>query len=184
MNSKNFIKILYSYDEIIKSIKKLSFDLNGYYKSFENEEIVVITILDGSIVFTGNILPELDFNTIFKTVKVSVYGNRIQPKKNDFEMNENYTKNDISGHKVLVLDGLVDTGRTLELVTSKLKEYGASDIKTCTLFKKDPKNRKVLFSPDWFGLLIPNEWVAGFGMDSRDKYRNVKHLGIVKIDRR
>lgn len=178
----NFSKILYTYEEIIKAIKKLSFDLNGYYRSLEGEEIVVIALLDGGLVFAGNLLLELDFNIIFKTAKGPIY---VVGKNGRREVTiyENYIPSDVKGRHVLVLDGLQNTGKTIERIVKNLISYGAVKVKTCVLFKKENKDKNIV-PPDWFGLLIPNEWVAGFGTDSRDKYRNIKHLGIVKIDRR
>lgn len=178
-----FTKILYSYQEIQEEIKKIAFKLNAYYKSFEDSEVVVIPILDSSIVFAGHLLPLLDFPTIFKSVKMTFDGVKSSSKNSNVKVVANFEPNDIKGYKILVLDSIIDTGIRLEKICEFIKKCDVLEIKTCTLFNKanDFKDKKY---PDWFGLRIPNEWVAGFGLDSRDKYRNFKHLGVVKIEKR
>ncbi len=179
-----FSKIIYTYDEIVERIGKLAEEINSHYKSIENEEIYVIGVLDGSFVFCGHLLPLLNFEAIFKTVKLSLYGTKTYAKKENLSFEANFEKSDIKNKRVLVLEDLLDTGLTLELMKEKLKkEYEASDVKTCVLFRKVTKNSEQ-GKADWVGLDIPNEWVAGFGLDSRNKYRNYKHLGVVKIEKR
>lgn len=178
-----FSKILYTNDEILNRIKELAKEINSYYKSVEDEEIIVISILDGSFIFSGHLVPQLDFNVIFKTLKISLYGKKTYAKKEDLILEVNFNKELVKNKKVLVLEDLLDTGMSLEILKEKLVEFGASDIKICVLFRKELKANEQI-KVDWHGLSIPNEWVAGFGIDSRDKYRNFKHLGIVKIEKR
>lgn len=178
-----FTKILYTYDEIQKRISELATEINSYYKSLQNEEVLVISILDGALMYTGQILPKLDFNVIFKTAKVSVYGKKTYAKVEDLILNINFEEELIKDKHVLVLDDLLDTGTTLKIFKDKLYRLGAKNVKISVLFEKKLK-QDVEIVPDWSGLPIPNEWVAGFGIDSRDKYRNFKHLGIVKIEKR
>lgn len=178
-----FTKIVYTNDEIVKKINELAVDINSYYRSLENEEILVIGVLEGSLVFCGHILPKMDFNLVFKTVKVSVYGSKTFARKEDLIFETHFDPKLVKGKKVLILEDLLDTGMTLGILKDKLFELGATDIKICVLFKKLLKNQEQIFC-DWVGLTIPNEWVAGFGIDSRNKYRNYKHLGIVKIEKR
>lgn len=178
-----FSKILYTNDDILKRIHELSIEINSYYRSIDDKEIYVLGVLDGAFVFCGNILPKFDFNVIFKTVKVSVYGSKTYAKKEDLIYQPNFDEEDIAGKNILILEDLLDTGITLEVLKNKLIEKGAKDVKVCVLFKKD-LGQKEQMKVDWYGLSVPNEWIAGFGIDSRGKYRNFKHLGVVKIEKR
>lgn len=178
-----FSKIIHTNDAIKKKIKELAIQINSYYKSFENEDIVVVGILDGSLVFCGHLLPKLEFNVIFKTTKVSLYGSKTYARKQDLVFQSNFDFSILKNKKVLILEDLLDTGMTLELLVEKFLEHQAQEVKICVLFKKNLPNKKQ-YPVDWIGLEIPNEWVAGFGIDSRDKYRNYKHLGAVKIEKR
>lgn len=178
-----FAKILFSYEEIKDVIKKLSFELNAYYKSFENSDVVVIPILDSSVIFAGHLLPLLDFSTIFKTVKMTFLGHKSVSKNSNIKVIANFDPSEIKGHKILILDTIIDTGVRLQKVCDFIKNCDVEEIKTCTLFNKTSEY-KDKYKPDWIGTNIPNEWVAGFGLDSRDKYRNFKHLGVVKIEKR
>lgn len=179
---KNFEKIIWTNSEIITAIDKIADELNAYYQSYNDEEILIISILDGSIIFSGHLLTRLDFNLTFKSAKISLYGSKLHPKKEDLVINLNFEKELISGKKILILEDLVDTGLTLDIFKSYLINNGATEVKICSLFKKDISARKTNIDIDWYGLDIPNQWVAGFGIDSRGKFRNFKHLGIVKID--
>ncbi len=186
-----FVKIIYPYEDIVSLIQKVSDRINAYYKSFGGEEIVVIAVLEGGIVFSGHLLLNLDFNLFFKSLKVINTDPNNLEKKENLKVIANIKNEEIKEKRILILDTLIDTGLTLECVCNFIKEFKPKEIKICTLFKKE-KNKdkdssnppKNLVEPDWFGALIPNQWVAGFGLDSRNKYRNIKHLGVVRIEKR
>lgn len=180
---RNFEKIVWTNSEIIRAIDRIADNLNLYYKSYgSNHKIMVISVLDGSLVFTGNIINKLEFNLILKTAKISLYGSKLHPKKENLVINLNFEKELIKDKRILILEDLIDTGMTLDIFKNYLYNNGAYEVKICSLFKKDISARKNHVEVDWYGLDVPNAWVAGFGIDSRDKYRNFKHLGIVKID--
>lgn len=178
-----FSKILFSYTEIKKRIKELANEINSCYKSIENDEVIVLGVLDGSFVFCGHILPYLNFNIIFKTAKISMYGNKTYADENDMLMDFNFDAQIVKNKRILILEDLLDTGLTLKKLKDKLIEIGAKEVKICVLFRKK-LNNKMQIDVDWYGYDIPNDWVAGFGIDSRGKYRNFKHLGVLKIEKR
>ncbi|MDE5949896.1 MAG: hypothetical protein K2G54_03395 [Malacoplasma sp.] len=187
-----FVKIIYPYDDIISFINKISNNVNAYYKSFNGEEIVIIAVLEGSIAFAGYLLMTLDFNVIFKSLKVVSEDSTNPSKRDNLKVVANIKANEIKNKRVLIIDTLMDTGKTLHCVYSYVKDLEPKDIKICTLFKKDKSKdedfikspNKALLKLDWYGATIPNQWVAGFGLDSRNKYRNIKHLGVVRIEKR
>ncbi|MGY6172425.1 phosphoribosyltransferase [Candidatus Mycoplasma pogonae] len=177
---KFFNKVIWNKEQIELAIQKIANNLNNHYKD-EIEEVLVIAVLDGSVVFAGHLLPYLDFKLIFKTTKLSLYGKEIRiSEDNTIEAKFDFEIGIFANKKVLILEDLVDTGKTLKIFKTFLLSSGAKDIKIATLFRKSISVRKVDIEPDWWGLDIPDEWVAGFGIDSRGKYRNCNFLGIVK----
>ena len=187
-----FIKIIYPYADIIGFINKISNNLNAYYKSFNDEEIVIIAVLEGSITFAGYLLMTLDFNVVFKSLKVINEDYANLGRRDNLKVIANISTNEIKNKRVLIIDTLIDTAKTLNCVYRYIKDFEPKDIKICTLFKKEVNkendllrmHNKDLLKVDWYGAKIPNQWVAGFGLDSRNKYRNIKHLGVVRIEKR
>ncbi len=175
----NFEKILVTNDQINKRIIELAHVINEYYKNINN--ILMVPILDGSIVFAGQLIPHLNIDMTLKSTRVSLYNNntsidrsKINDVKIDFDLNL------IRNKDILIIEDLIDTGNTLNILKNFFIQNGAKSVKICILFKKEINPRDVEVDIDWFGFLVPNQWIAGFGVDSKAKYRNFKHLGIVK----
>lgn len=187
MNNKYndyFSKVIYSHHEIMQAIDVLADKINSYYKSLLNEEIVVLTILDSSIVFVGQLLLKLDFNIFCKTVTPFFKRKKNLANVSDVWFEFNFDTAFLKTKKILVLDTICETGLTLSSLKSYiLKTFSPQEVKICTLFKKEIKNQKKNII-DWCGLVLGNEKVVGFGLDSRGKYRNFEHLGVLKIEKR
>ena len=87
----------------------------------------------------------------------------------------------LEGRNVLVVEDIVDTGRTISYLMELLKGRGAADVKLCTLLDK-PERRVVDVKADYTGFQIPDEFVVGYGMDYDQRYRNLPYIGIVKFE--
>lgn len=87
----------------------------------------------------------------------------------------------LEGKHVLVIEDIVDTGRTLSYLVELLKDRGAADVKLCALLDK-PERREVDIRADYIGFQIPDEFVVGYGLDYDQRYRNFPYIGIVKFD--
>lgn len=175
---KYFKKILYTHEQIIDGIDKISKEINEYYKN--KKDILVVPILDGSIVFAGNIIPKLDFDLTVRATKISSYYNTRKSNEKP-KINISIDMSMVKGKRILILEDLIDQGHTLEMFKKYLINLGAKDVKICVLFNKKIKgmnNRKI--KPDWSCFYIDDEWVAGFGVDSESKFRNCPFFGIVK----
>ena len=86
---------------------------------------------------------------------------------------------DITGRDVLILEDILDTGRTLKKIKELLLARGPSSVKICTLLDK-PEGRKVELEADYVGFTIPDAFVVGFGLDYDECYRNLPFVGVVK----
>lgn len=175
----NFEKILIANDEINKKIKEIANEINKEYK--DKKDVLIIPILDGSIVFAGQIIPLLDFDLILKSTRVSLYENNTFVDRNKLtNIKIDFDKSLIVDKDIIIIEDLIDTGNTLNLLKNYLLENKARSVKICILFKKEIDPREIEIDIDWFCFSVPNEWIAGFGVDSKSKFRNFKHLGIVK----
>lgn len=175
---KKFKKVLYEKDELLERIQSLSNQINKYYKN--KKDVLVVPVLDGSIVFAGHMIPLLDFDLSVRATKISsYYDNRESNKKP--KINISIDMSIVQGRTILILEDLIDQGHTLSMFKDYLIKLGAKDVKICVLFDKQIKNIKDRnITPDWIGFSIPDEWVAGFGVDSESKFRNCPFFGIVK----
>ena len=86
---------------------------------------------------------------------------------------------DITGKEVLLVEDIIDTGRTLDALKESLIKRGANSVKIITLLDK-PERREIEIKPDWSGFKIPNEFVVGYGLDYMQMYRNLPFIGVLK----
>ena len=86
---------------------------------------------------------------------------------------------DFGNTDILIVEDIIDSGKTLSYLVEYLKLKGAKSVKTCTLLDK-PDRREVDFEADWVGKIIPNEFVVGYGLDFDEKYRALPYVGILK----
>ena len=88
-------------------------------------------------------------------------------------------RNDIDTCDILIIEDIIDSGKTLSYLVQYLKGKGARSVKTCTLLDK-PSRRKVDFNPEYTGKIIPDEFVFGYGLDLFEKYRDLPYVAVVK----
>ena len=88
-------------------------------------------------------------------------------------------RSDLHDCDLLIVEDIIDSGRTLSYLTKYLENKGAKSVKTCTLLDK-PSRRVVEFTPDYIGLEIPDEFVVGYGLDYDEKYRALPYVGVLK----
>ena len=89
--------------------------------------------------------------------------------------------NDILGKDVIIIEDIVDSGRTLSYLLDMLKDRKPASVKLCTLLDK-PERRVINVKVDYTGFEIPDEFVVGFGLDYDQKYRNLPYIGVVEFD--
>ena len=84
-------------------------------------------------------------------------------------------------YDILIIEDIIDSGRTLAYLTKYLAGKGAKSVKTCTLLDKPERRRPgITLQPDWTGFTIPNEFVVGYGLDFNEHYRNLPYVGVLK----
>ena len=161
--------VIYTNEDIIKSISSLADELNNYYRG---KEVVVMPVMTGVIPFSGQLLTQLDFSLVISYAHVSRYKNNL----GEDEIKEIYfpSQEYVSGKNLLVLDDIHDEGKTLNFIQEKLKNQGAKEIKSAVLFNKKIKNK--IAKADFKCLDVPDHYVYGFGLDFNGIGRNIPHL--------
>ncbi|MGH8718394.1 MAG: hypoxanthine-guanine phosphoribosyltransferase [Burkholderiales bacterium] len=128
---------------------------------------LVLSIMGGAVVFTGQLLPLLKFPLEFDVLHVTRYRKEIEGGEISWKITPGAN---VNGRVVLVLDDILDEGKTLEEVRARILEAGASAFYSAVLVdKKRPKSMRA----DFVGLQVPNRYVFGFGMDVRGLWRNL-----------
>ncbi len=170
-------KILVSEEEIEETVKRISAEIDRDYGN-TGKKFLLLCILKGSVVFMGDLMKHITIPVEIDFMKVSSYGAGTQTSGRINIMLDLH-RSDFSDTDILIIEDIIDSGRTLSYLVEYLKLKGANSVKTCTLLDK-PERREVDFAPDYCGLTIPDEFVVGYGLDYNEQYRALPYVGILK----
>ena len=148
-------------------------------RDFAGKKLFIIGILKGSIYFMTDLTRHIDLPLEIDFLGVSSYGSSTRTS-GEVKIVKDLDKS-IEGYDVLLIEDILDTGRTLSYVSNMLKNRGANSISICTLLDK-PERRApdVDIAPEYIGCDVPNEFVVGYGLDYDQKYRNLPYIGVLK----
>jgi hypoxanthine phosphoribosyltransferase len=145
-------------------------------KDYAGKEVLVVSLLSGTVVFLADLLRQLRFPLRVDFMGVSSYHSGTESSELVFNKE---LKLEVKGSHVLLVDDILDTGKTLRAVTAKLEALKPLSIRTCVLL--DKKERRVgSFEADYVGFNIPNLFVVGYGLDYAERYRNLPFVGVLK----
>ena len=173
---KEQIKTFLSEDEIQSRLKEVAKEINSHYC---NEEICVICVLKGSIMFTADLVKFLDMPVKMEFIRLSSYGSGTTSsgKVNAVDI----SLPDLNGKHVLVIEDIVDTGLTAKFLLDFINNnFRTKTTKFCSLLDKKA-SRKTPIEPDYCGFEIENKFVVGYGLDYDGYYRNLPYIGYVEI---
>jgi hypoxanthine phosphoribosyltransferase len=139
-------------------------------------DLLVVSLLTGTVLFLADLLRHLKCPLRVDFLGVSSYGSGTESGQLRFTKE---LKLELRDSDVLVVDDILDTGKTLRAVTDKLTALGARRIRTCVLLDK-PERRVGGFQCDYVGFRIPNLFVVGYGLDFDERYRNLPFVGVLK----
>ncbi|HMO66896.1 MAG TPA: hypoxanthine phosphoribosyltransferase [Verrucomicrobiota bacterium] len=145
-------------------------------RDFAGRETVVVAMLNGSVLFLADLIRHLPIPLRLDFIGVSSYGAGTTGGELVFTKE---LRMDVQGRDVLLVDDILDTGRTLDRVIGVLRSHRPRRLRTCVLLDK-PTRRKVKLRADYVGFTIPDEFVVGYGMDFAERYRNLPFIGILK----
>ncbi|EFR31686.1 hypoxanthine phosphoribosyltransferase [Eremococcus coleocola] len=175
MLDKDIERVLVSPEEIHAAVVRLGAQLTQDYRG---KEVVVVGILRGAAVFMADIVREMDIYLDIDFMDVSSYGEETESSGEVKIIKDLDTR--LEGRHVLVVEDIIDTGRTLNYLVELFKYRKAASVKVCTLLDKPERRIVKNLIPDYVGLEVPNEFVVGYGLDFKQKYRNLPYIGVLK----
>jgi hypoxanthine phosphoribosyltransferase len=171
---KDLEEILVTETQISRRLKKLGEEISATYG---DEEITVIAIINGALFFTSDLLRQVTSPIRIDCIRVSSYRNETRPVTEP-EIFSSLTI-DVENRNVLLIDDILDTGRTLSMVYRVLKSRNPASLRTCVLLDKKGR-REVKCDADFVGFSIPDRFVVGYGLDFAERYRNLPCIGVLK----
>ncbi|MFV0552545.1 MAG: hypoxanthine phosphoribosyltransferase [Anaerorhabdus sp.] len=166
-------KILVSGEEITQRSKELGQQIT---KDYEGQEPLFVALLKGSVPFLAELVKYVDLDIEYDFMDVSSYEGT--ESIGDIKILKDLDRS-IKGIDIILVEDIVDTGRTLSTVRNMLLNKGANSVKIVTLLDK-PSRRVIEISADYTGFEIENEFVVGFGLDFDQKFRNLPYVGVLK----
>ncbi len=172
---ENIDKVLVSTEAIQKRCKDLGAQISADYAG---QDLLLVCILKGGVIFLSDLSRALTIPHAIDFMAISSYGGtRIESSgivRILMDLNTN-----IENRHVLIVEDIIDTGRTLQYIIENLRTRDPASLKICTLLNKYSR-REVPIHVDYIGFDIPNEFVVGYGLDYGEHYRNLPYIGVLK----
>jgi len=172
----------YAVDQLISAksiaarVESLAREITDYFQG--TDKLVVIGLLRGSFIFIADLVRELDLPVEVDFLEVSSYGNSTESSREVRILKD--LRGEIEGRDLLVVEDIVDTGRTLSHVLDILATRHPKRVEVCALLDK-PSRREVDVKARWIGFEIPDKFVVGYGIDYAQRNRTLPHIGAVRF---
>lgn len=171
---KDIEKVLISQEELSKIVKDLGAKISEEYK---DRDLLLVSILKGSVIFMADLMREITIPCNIDFMAVSSYGSGTK-SSGVVKIIKDLDKS-IEGKDLLIVEDILDSGRTLNYIREILLARNPKSIRICTLFDK-PERREVDLYADYIGSRVPNEFIVGYGLDYNEYYRNLPYIGVLK----
>ena len=172
---KETIRVLLSEEEVDRRIKEVADQIN---RDYAGKEVHLICVLKGGVFFMCELAKRITVPVSIDFMQVSSYGGATE-STGTVRIRKDLDES-IEGLDVIIVEDIVDSGRTLAFLGDFLKSKGAKSIRYCTLLDK-PERRVVDLKADYAGFEIPDQFVVGYGMDYDQEYRNLPYIGVVEL---
>lgn len=174
---KEIIDVLISKEELHRRITELGKEVNEEYK---DKEVIMIAVLKGAVMFLTDFAKEFTGDVLMDFLAVSSYHGGTHSSGNVRVLKD--LEYDLEGKHVLVVEDIVDTGRSLETVLRLINSRKPADVKVCTLLDKPSQRIIENLTVDYVGFTIENLFVVGYGLDYEEKYRNLDYVGVMRFE--
>jgi len=169
-------EILYSERQIAEAVAWLGAEIS---RDYAGKNLMLVSVLKGAVVFLADLMRKITLPCGIDFMSVSSYGHGSK-SSGEVRIVKDLDQS-LEGLDVLVVEDILDSGRTLSYIIGLLKSRGPNSVKICTLFDK-PSRREVQITADYTGLIVPDEFIVGYGLDYGEKYRNLPYAGVLKIE--
>lgn len=164
------VNILISEAKIENRLNELAREI---MKDYKDQDLVFIGVLKGAATFMVELAKRIKNNVEFEFIQVASYEGATST--GNIKLTQDLIGK-VEGKNIIIIEDIIDTGRTLEYLKDYIKQLNPKTTKICTLLSK-PSRRIVELEVDYIGFSIPDEFVVGFGMDYNQKYRNLPYIG-------
>jgi hypoxanthine phosphoribosyltransferase len=168
---KDLVKVLYTEKEIHDRLGELAVEIEADYVG---KELLIVGILRGAVMVMADLARAFTGHVEMDWMAVSSYGSGTKSSGVVRILKDLDT--DISGRHVLIVDEIIDSGLTLSWLTANLTSRSPASVEICTLLRK-PEAQRMPVDVKYVGWEIPNEFVVGYGLDYRERYRNLRDIG-------
>ena len=170
------IRVLLTEEEVNKKISEVAAQIN---KDYEGKEVHLICILKGGVFFTCELAKRLTIPVSLDFMSVSSYGS--DTKSSGVVKIIKDLDEPLEGKNVIIVEDIIDSGRTLAYLIEVLKQRNTKNIELCTLLDKPERRVKKQVQVKYTCFTIPDEFVVGYGLDYDQKYRNLPYIGVVEV---
>jgi hypoxanthine phosphoribosyltransferase len=169
MGSEPKLSLLFTREEIAATVKRLAAEIG---RDYHDKHPILIGVLKGSFIFLADLIRLLDFPLEVEFVRLSSYRGGKVPGKLKLVQG---IQSKIKDRHVLVIEDIIDTGRSTAFVLEHLGKEKPASLKLCTLTDK-PSRRKVAINIDYLGLTVPNKFIVGYGIDWDERFRYLPEI--------
>ncbi len=174
---QNLAKTLVDRDAIQKRIAELGEQIS---RDYQGQDLLLVCILKGGVMFLTDLMRHLTIPHSIDFMAISSYGGGRTQSSGVVRILMDLNAS-IENRHVLIVEDIIDTGRTLQYITENLETRDPASLKICTLLNKQSR-REVPIHVDYVGFNIPNEFVVGYGLDYGELYRNLPYIGVLKAE--
>ncbi len=172
--NKEISHVLIGEEQIRARVKELGEEIS---RDYEGKDVILVCILKGAVVFFADLARAITCHIQMDFMSISSYGNNT--KTSGIVRISKDMDASITGRHVLIVEDIMDSGLTLNHLTSILKTREPASLRIACLLDK-PERRECAITPDYVGFVIPNEFVLGYGLDYNQHYRNLPYVGVMK----
>ncbi|HXN35945.1 MAG TPA: hypoxanthine phosphoribosyltransferase [Opitutaceae bacterium] len=165
--------VMFTEAQIKARVRGLGRELRSTYGQ---GEFTIVSIINGAVMFTADLMREIDNPVRLDCIRIRSYGERTRSVGAPQVVSS--LTIDIADRHVLLIDDILDTGKTITLVSGLVRKLGPASLRTCVLLDKQGR-REVPFEADFVGFRIPDKFVVGYGLDFAERYRNLPCIGVL-----
>lgn len=174
---QDILKTLISEEELQAKVAELGAQIT---KDYQGKNLLLVSVLKGSVVFMADLMRAIDTYARIDFMSVSSYGSGVKTSGvvkivKDLDI-------DIQGYDLLIVEDILDSGKTLSYIKHMLSERHPNSIRICTLLDKPERRQVADIVADYKGFIIPDEFVVGYGLDFAETYRNLPYIGALKAE--
>ena len=170
------IKVLLTEEEVTRRIGEVAAEIS---RDYAGRHVHLLCVLKGGVFFTGELAKRLDLSVSLDFMSVSSYGSGTQSSGAVRIIKD--LDEPLEGKDVIIVEDIIDSGRTLSYLIEILKKRNPKSIELCTMLDKPERRVKKEVKVKYTCFTIPDEFVVGYGLDYDQKYRNLPYIGVVEV---